>query len=44
MAFASQSALEAAERATDSWRGYVASMATSTKRQAGEIVWSVRKD
>lgn len=44
MGFASKSELEEAERATDSWREYIASIATSTQRQVGEVVWAVRKD
>jgi heme-degrading monooxygenase HmoA len=44
MAFASQGELEAAEAATQAWREYVASLAASTERQVGAVVWTVRKD
>jgi heme-degrading monooxygenase HmoA len=44
LAFASREQLEAAEEATRSWREYVTSLATSTQRHAGEVVWAVRKD
>jgi heme-degrading monooxygenase HmoA len=44
LAFASQAQLEAAEAATQTWREYVASQATSTERHVGEVVWAVRKD
>lgn len=43
-AFASREQAEAAEAATQSWRDYVAPLAESVQRHAGEVVWSVRKD
>jgi heme-degrading monooxygenase HmoA len=44
LAFASREQLEAAEEATRSWREYVTSLATSSQRHVGEVIWAVRKD
>ncbi len=43
-AFASREQLEAAEEATTAWREAVAPLTIATRRHAGEVVWSIRKD